>query len=416
MRFAISACLLFLLVNSIGLAAGENDETASPRILRQQIVDTGFVPAKGLYVNRDEPLIDVGKVIFKSKKLSLNGNIACQTCHLSKFGSADGIPVAAAVGGTGEGSERLLSGARLLARNTLPFWGRGGPGFNTFFWDGKVDFAEGKQISQFGSRPPSEDGLVTAAHLPVVEIREMLNENSFVRAHMQESVDGATAIYQAIADNLRRFEPDASKALAAHFNKPVDALTYTDYARSLAAFIRSEFRIRETKLERFVTRSKSLSPQEIRGGLIFYGRGRCATCHYGPYFSDLKFHVVPFPELGFGKNGFGIDYGRFNVTFDPKDLYKFRTPPLFNVEKTAPYGHSGSVATLQGAIIAHFDPLRLVNLSSMKPLARHDFYKRLTLASETATTVGYLADDDVEDLVKFLGTLSFEGPSETDAP
>ena len=416
MKFAISVFLLFLVVTSIGLAAGENDETASPRILRQQIVANGFVPAKGLYVNRDEALIDVGKVIFKSKKLSLNGNIACQTCHLSKFGSADGIPVAAAVGGRGEGPERLLSGAKLLARNTLPFWGRGGPGFNTFFWDGKVDFADGKQISQFGSRPPSEDGLVTAAHLPVVEIREMLNENSFVRAHMQESVDGATAIYQAIADNLRRSEPEASKALAAHLNKSVDALTYIDYARSIAAFIRSEFRIRETKLERFVTRSEPISPEEIRGGLIFYGRGRCATCHYGPYFSDLKFHVVPFPELGFGKNGFGVDYGRFNVTFDPKDLYKFRTPPLFNVEKTAPYGHSGSVATLQGAIIAHFDPLRLVNLSAMDPLARHDFYKRLTLASETATTVGYLADDDVEDLVKFLGTLSFDGPSETDSP
>ena len=416
MKFGISVFLFALALVSVASSADQNDERAFPRILRQQILANGFIPAKGLYVDRDEALIDVGKVIFKSKKLSLNGNIACQTCHLSKFGSADGIPVAAAVGGTGEGAERLLSGAKLLARNTLPFWGRGGPGFNTFFWDGKVDFADGRQISQFGSRPPSDDALVTAAHLPVVEVREMLDEDSFVRGHMQESVDGATAIYQAIADNLRRFEPKASKALSAHLNKPVDDLTYTDYARSLAAFIRSEFRIRETKLERFVTQSEPLSPEETRGGLIFYGRGRCVTCHYGPYFSDLKFHVVPFPELGFGKNGFGVDYGRFNVTFDPRDLYKFRTPPLFNVEKTAPYGHSGSVGTLQGAIIAHFDPLRLVNLSAMDPLARHEFYKRLTLASETATTVGYLADDDIEDLVKFLGTLSFVGPSETDAP
>ena len=204
-------------------------------------------------------LIDVGKVIFKSKKLSLNGNIACQTCHLSKFGSSDGIPVAAAVGGTGEGPQRLLSGAKLLPRNTLPFWGRGGKGFSTFFWDGKVDFADDKQISQFGSKPPSDDALVTAAHLPVVEVREMLVEDPFVREHMQESVGQATEVYQAIADNLRRYEPDASKALAADLRKPVDALTYTDYARSIAAFIRSEFRIRETKLERFVTKSEPLS-------------------------------------------------------------------------------------------------------------------------------------------------------------
>ena len=201
MRFAISTVLIVL---SLGFASLSTTEEAFPRVLRQQIVANGFIPSKDLYVNTDENLIDVGKVIFKSKKLSLNGSIACQTCHLSKFGSGDGIPVAAAVGGVGEGPERLLSGAKLLPRNTLPFWGRGGRGFNTFFWDGKVDFANGKKISQFGSKPPSDDALVTAAHLPVVEVREMLNEDLFVREHMQESVGRAAEVYHAIADNLRR--------------------------------------------------------------------------------------------------------------------------------------------------------------------------------------------------------------------
>ena len=64
----------------------------------------------------------------------------------------------------------------------------------------------------------------------------MLNEDSFVREHMQESVDGATAIYQAIAGNLRRFEPEASKALAAHLNKPVDA-AYLHRLRQIACSI-----------------------------------------------------------------------------------------------------------------------------------------------------------------------------------
>ena len=130
-------------------------------------------------------------------------------------------------------------------------------------------------------------------------------------------------------------------------------------------------------------------------------------CHGGPHFSDLSFHTVAFPQLGFGKNGFGIDYGRFNATFNPKDLYKFRTPPLYNVEKTAPYSHSGSVATLENAIVAHFDPLKLVDLSSMSPLERHEFYKRMTLSSETSTTVGFLSETDINKLVKFLKLLSF---------
>lgn len=60
------------------------------------------MPAKELYINKDEGLVPVGKIVFETKKLSLNGNISCQTCHLSQFGSADGIPNAAAIGGTGE--------------------------------------------------------------------------------------------------------------------------------------------------------------------------------------------------------------------------------------------------------------------------------------------------------------------------
>jgi len=324
-----------------------------------------------------------------------------------KFGSGDGIPIAAAIGGTGEGPPRLLSGAKLLARNTLPFWGRGGKGFDTFFWDGRVDFSGNRRTSQFGANPPSEDALVTAVHLPVVQIREMLDEDEFVKKHKRESVERSKAVYQAIADNLKKVEPGASRDLAQALGKPLERLTYTDYARTIAAFIRSEFRIRPTILERFVSGSKRLTEDELRGGILFYGKGRCVACHLGPYFSDFKFHVVAFPQLGFGANGFGIDYGRFNATFNPEERYRFRTPPLFNVEKTAPYGHDGAVTTLKEAIVAHFDPLRLVTLSGMDSFSRYEFYKRLTLSSEAANTTGYLSDDEVEQVTTFLRTLSF---------
>lgn len=404
MRFVISLLLLSCLLLADTVAVGQE---AFSKILRDQVVASGFRPAGELYVNPDESLAPIGKAIFESKRLSLNGDIACKTCHLKRFGSADGIPLAAAIRGSGEGPERALSGAKLLPRNTLPFWGRGAVGFQTFFWDGRVDFSGGNRISQFGQKYPSEDPLVTAAHLPVVEIREMLDEDKFVREHKKESVTEAQVIYRAIASNLMANERDASVALAKYLGKGVEKLTYTDYARSLAAFIRSEFRIKETKLERFVGRAEVLSKEEVQGGLIFYGRGRCVTCHYGPHFSDFNFHSVAFPQLGFGKNGFGVDYGRFNVTFKHQDLYKFRTPPLYNVEKTAPYGHSGSVASLQEAVIAHFDPLRLVNLSPMDAPSRHEFYRKLTVSSETALRVGYLSDEDVSSVVAFLKTLSF---------
>jgi cytochrome c peroxidase len=400
-----SVSLLVCLASGTSIAVAEN---AEHRIIRQQIVDAGFVDASKLYDNPDERLAGPGKVFFESDKgLSLNGNISCKTCHQDKFGSADGIPNAAAIGGgDAVGPERLLSGAKQLPRNTLPFWGRGGRDFNVFFWDGKIDFSGEKKISQFGSNPPSNDPLISAVHLPVVEIREMLDEDAFVSEHKLESVKKAVDVYKAISERLQRIEPKASADLAELLGKKPIELEFIDYARAIASFIRSKFRIKETKLERFVEGTENLSDAELRGARIFYGKGSCVSCHNGPYFSDFKFHTVPYPQLGFGKNGFGVDYGRYNVTFNVNDLYKLRTPPLYNVEKTGPYSHSGAVENLERAITAHFDPLSLVVVEKMDAMERYEFAKRLAY-SESNERVSFLDKDEVRQVVDFLKTLTF---------
>jgi cytochrome c peroxidase len=414
MNLGIDKYLAFsVLLCTSGVSVGQ---ASFEKILMTQIAASGWRPSAELYRNPDEGISEVGRKIFESESLSLNGNISCRTCHQDKFGTSDGIPNAAATGegrlavhGGGRivGPDRLMAGAKLLPRHVLPFWGRGGVGFETFFWEGKVDFSEGKEISQFGAHPPSEDALVVAVHLPVVEIREMLNEDEFVTARKKESVEQAKEVYAKISSSLQRDEPQASQAIAGYLNKSVGQLQYTDYARAVAAFIRSEFRVKPTKLEHFMSGKETLSQDELRGGIIFYGRGGCVLCHSGAYFSDFKFHLIPFPQLGFGKNGFGVDYGRYNTTFDTNDLYKFRTPPLYNVEKTSPYGHSGSVKTMEGAILAHTDPLRLVDLRSLDGYSRHEYYTRLSQSGEVGQKVSYLSDADVSQVVAFLRTLSF---------
>jgi len=158
-------------------------------------------------------------------------------------------------GGDGKtmvGPDRLLNGAKQLPRNTLAFWGRGAKGFDVFFWDGRVDFSLKKPLSQFGSKVPTNDALITAVHLPVVEIREMLDEDKFVKDHKTESVDKSKEVYNAIAKRLIKVEPEASQNLAKALNKNVNQLEYIDFARAIAAFIRSEFKIKTTKLEKFV--------------------------------------------------------------------------------------------------------------------------------------------------------------------
>lgn len=402
-KFAISASIV---AAALFFAAGAASTTIED-IIREAARKNGFVPAAQTYPDINDKLIAPGKTLFESKALSLNGNIACQSCHLDAFGSADGIPNAVAVGGEGKGAERVMGRGGIIPRNTLPFWGRGGKGFDVFFWDGKIDFSNG-EVSQFGDAAPSDDPLVTAVHLPVAEIREMLAEDKMVRANKTESVEGAEHIYAAVMDHLREKEPEAIEALAKAYAIKSEDVDFEDVAESLASFIRDRFRLRETKFHRFVFEDEALSDEELRGAQLFYGKGKCASCHAGPYLSDLRFHAVPLPQIGFGKNGFGVDYGRFNVTQNPDDLYKFRTPPLMNVAKTAPYGHSGSVATMREAIIFHFDPLRGIDLSKMSALDRHEYFKRLAAAADSAVLTGYLDDQEVDALVAFLKTLSFD--------
>jgi len=44
------------------------------------------------------------------------------------------------------------------------------------------------------------------------------------------------------------------------------------------------------------------------------------------------------------------DLGRYEVTLDPEDRWKFRSPSLRNVALTAPYMHDGSLRTLESVV------------------------------------------------------------------
>ena len=62
------------------------------------------------------------------------------------------------------------------------------------------------------------------------------------------------------------------------------------------------------------------------------------------------------------------DLGRYEVTQDPADRWKYRTAPLRNVALTAPYMHDGSLATL-AAVVAFYDRGGIPN-EGLDPLVR----------------------------------------------
>ena len=376
------------------------------QVLKQSAIKAGLLQTKNMVGPIDQKKSRVGGLLFQLKSLSFNANISCQDCHLDSFSSADGLPNAVGVGGHGQGFQRLNSEGAIVPRNTHPLWGRGSVGFNTLFWDGKVQFKDGEIVSQFGTKAPTNDPLELAVHLPFVEMREMVRDDDLGQNLLAgESVKSANLIYKKIIQTVKD-SPEISIKLADAFNIQVNNIEFRTITIAITEFIKDRFRIRQTKFHDFVFNKKQLSTSEIRGGLLFYGKGQCVTCHYGSMFTDFKFHTIAFPQLGFGKNGFGRDFGRYNVTFDPNDMYKFRTPPLFNVTHTAPYSHSGSIKSLSDTIRYHFDPLWKKDIPN-SIADRQQLYGILKGWAKIQSDFPILDSKEIADVVSFLKTLSF---------
>lgn len=74
---------------------------------------------------------------------------------------------------------------------------------------------------------------------------------------------------------------------------------------------------------------------------------KCGTCHKEPLFTDNSFR----------NNGLGIGYnddkGRYAVTLNEADKYKFKVPSLRNLAYTAPYMHDGRFYNLD-AVLNHY--------------------------------------------------------------
>jgi cytochrome c peroxidase len=89
-----------------------------------------------------------------------------------------------------------------------------------------------------------------------------------------------------------------------------------------------------------------LTTDESEGYALF--KTKCASCHA----TDLQ------TDDSFRNNGLAInplinDVGRYRVTEQVQDYYKFKVPSLRNVEKSAPYMHDGRFGTLE-AVLEHY--------------------------------------------------------------
>ncbi len=165
--------------------------------------------------------------------------------------------------------------------------------------------------------------------------------------------------------------------------------------------------------------ANALSTEAQRGFGLFTGKAACATCHRvgedSALFMDNKLHntglgyresmgirpqkqqvqVAPGVIIEVDRNIIDsvgepvpADVGLYEVTQNPYDRWKYKTPGLRNVALTAPYMHNGSMSTLRD-VIDFYDAGGVAN-EGLSPLIR---------------PLG-LSAQEKEDLVRFLESLT----------
>jgi cytochrome c peroxidase len=235
----------------------------------------------------------LGKLLFRDRRLSRDGTVACIDCHLPEKAFTDGKPKSIGVRG------------QLHRRNSPSLVNSGLT--RTQGWDGRTTSLE---------------------------------------AHVLGPLVNPVAMDLPIDEALRRLEADRTytRAFMRAFGRKPDK---ENLAAALSAYHRTLYSV-DAPFDRYVSGHQSaLSGAAERGLKLFGGKAMCSSCHAGTNFSDGAYHNI---GIGIG----GTDIGRGKITGNAAENGAFRTPGLREVALTAPYMHDGSVESLE-AVIDYYD-------------------------------------------------------------
>ena len=282
--------VLVSLVSSLSVLAAEPSLDEQARGL--------FKPLPSQFDSKENPVtaekVALGKQLFFEKRLSRNQDVSCNSCHdLTKFG-VDGTA-------TSEGHRKQHGD-----RNAPTVYNAGH--HVAQFWDGRAATLEDQ------------------AKGPILNPIEMSMK--------------APADVEAVVSSIPGYAPLFAKAYPGEA-KPI---TYDNLARAIGAYERTL--VTPSRFDAYLAGDvKALTDAEKAGLKTFMSVG-CTACHNGEAVGGAMYQklglVAPVPGLK--------DEGRAKFTKNVADTFFFKVPSLRNVEKTGPYLHDGSLATLGDAV------------------------------------------------------------------
>lgn len=172
------------------------------------------------------------------------------------------------------------------------------------------------------------------------------------------------------AEVTKRFNTDIAKINAISEYRTmfkhyygVETITAPDLAKALAQYMRILVS-KDTKYEMNFQGYVALTKNEEEGRKIFFSeRGDCFHCHVAILTTDNMMHNNGVDSI-YAKE---IDKGYYNVTRDPKDLGKFRTPNLRNVAYKTDFMHDGRFKTLE-EVVNFYDHQVHIGVSNIDPV------------------------------------------------
>ena len=322
--------------------------------------------------------VELGRLLMFDKILSGNQNISCGTCHHALTDTGDGLSLPVGEGGFGLGKSRNAGGIEeRVPRNAPPVFNLGAHEFQVLFHDGRVsvnaEFPSGCKTPAGEDLPQGlENVLACQAMFPVTSNAEMAGGDGENPIGTAATAGDLISVWEQLAERLQSNSEYVGLFKKA-FGIRKDEITYVHAANAIAAFEGTNWRADNSPFDRYLRGDvNAMSANAVEGMNLFYegdsNSQACADCHSGKFQTDHSFHAIAMPQIGpgrgsnSGKNEDGReDFGREQVTSDPADTLKFRTPTLRNVALTAPYGHSGAYNTLRAVVEHHLNPEKSLN-------------------------------------------------------
>ncbi|NND06976.1 MAG: hypothetical protein HKN87_11400 [Saprospiraceae bacterium] len=137
---------------------------------------------------------------------------------------------------------------------------------------------------------------------------------------------------------------------------------YSNVTTSLAisAYLRTLTTYRAPFQEYLRGNMDALTEEQKRGAITFFTDANCTSCHSSPAFNATKFFAIGVHDLDnlvSFKEGPELakkNLGRAGFTGRDEDLYKFKVPTLYNLQRTPFYFHGSSKNSIED-VVEYFD-------------------------------------------------------------